>query len=217
MTTALLERHLVPNLFDPDTYFDLDVRAGVMRNRSGAKCIAFSGYVLRGLYVGLKNETGPAWRLVLRRCGELWGARFAKRFLDEVAGFYNQGLDDMTMARFNALLEEYFSVHGWGRVEFDYSHIARGVVVAQVRNPIMAGVLGETGERTEVLLEGVLKSLFSAATGQDLDCLETQSAGMGAGSSLLVIAPSERMAPIAELLESTPNATHAQVLAKLLP
>lgn len=68
---ALLDQHIVPNLFYPTYYYRLNVRTGVMQNAFGTKCCTFSGYALQGLYTAPKDETGPAWHLVMRRCGEL--------------------------------------------------------------------------------------------------------------------------------------------------
>ena len=77
MTKApILSRHLVPNLFDPDQYYQLNVRTGVMQTAFGSKCCTLSGHALRGLYRGLKHEAGPAWHMILRRCGENWGSDF---------------------------------------------------------------------------------------------------------------------------------------------
>lgn len=208
-----LAHYLVPNLFDPESYFQLDVRYGVMRNRFGTKSCVFSGHLLKGLYTGLKHECGPAWRLVLRRCGETWGERFAKRFLDEVGSFYGQGPDAMAMGRFTALLEEYFAIAGWGKLRMDYSLAGGGIIQAEVENAILGDLLGDAKERMDVLIEGVLKAVFSRISGQKLDCLETQCIATGAPHCAFVIGLESRLEKVPEMLEA--GATHAQVIARL--
>ena len=75
-----LSSHLVPNCFDPDVYYVLDVRQGVMRNRFGAKCCTFSAHALRGIFLTLKDEVGPAWRSVAR--GEIVVEEILGRHID---------------------------------------------------------------------------------------------------------------------------------------
>lgn len=214
MNDSILNHHLVPNCFAPTSYFDLDVRAGVMRNRFGAKCCSLSGHFLRGLYVALQHEAGPAWRSILRHCGESWGTRFAQRFLREVGQFYGQSLEEMSMLRFDALVRECFAVHGWGRMQTDFSRLDAGVIQIEVANPVMSEALGIAEARTEVLLEGVLKSLFREVTDQPLECYETQSAALGATSSIFILAHEKRMAAVPGLIEA--GETHATILERVL-
>lgn len=214
MAPTVLAHHLVPNVFDPESYFALDLGMGVMRTRGGAKSLTLSSFFLRGLYVGLKTETGPAWSLVLRRCGETWGKRFAKRFLGEVTEFYKEDMTTMSMARFNELVRECFAVHGWGRVETDYSLLHAGLIVVSVENPIMGSILNEEKARVDVLLEGVLKALFAEVTGQDLDCFETDYVGSGAPASRFVLGLTRRLEKVPEWLEA--GASHEDVVRRLM-
>lgn len=209
-----LSRYLVPNCFEPDAYYQLDVRLGVMKNRFGTKCCTFSAHALRGIYLALKDEVGPAWRIVLRQCGIAWGKKLAERFLKEISSFYGESLDVMTMARFTALVEEYFAVSGWGRLHLDYSRIDRGLLLVTVNNDVMGDLLRDSGERSGPLLEGVLSSLFSATSGTELDCLEIESPGMQGKLSRLVICTPARLRPVPAWLEQ--GATHDQVIDRLL-
>ena len=213
-TTSMLSRHIVPNLFDPAQYYQCNVRTGVMHDAFGAKCCTLSGFALKGLYVGLKNEAGPAWRLILRRCGERWGTRLAARLLDEIARFYNEALDQMTMARFTALLEEYFAVSGWGRMRFDFSHIDAGLIVADVQNEVFGDILRDSEERAGVLLEGVLKALFSAVTDKEMECFETQSIGEGASASRFLVSTRARLRPVSAWIDA--GVGHQEILNRLM-
>ena len=211
---ASLSAYLIPNLYEADSYYAVDTKTGVMRDRNQTKVVTLSGMMLKGLYIGLKNETGPAWALVLRRCGETWGTRFAKRFLGDISAFYGQPLDQMPMARFTALMVEYFAVSGWGKLNFDFRHIGGGLIIAEVNNALLGDVLRSSGERADVLLEGVLKALFCAVTGKEMDCYETQCIAQGAPSCLFIIGLESRLADVPEMLEK--NEKHAEILAKLL-
>ncbi len=212
--SGLFAQHLVPNLFDPERYYQLNVRTGVMRTVFGAKCCTFSGYALKGLYLGLEHETGPAWRLILRRCGESWGKRFAARFLEEVGSFYQEDLNQMSMSRFVALIEECFAVSGWGRPRFDFTHIDAGLLLVEVQNEIMGDVLRDCNERAGALLEGVLKSLFSTATEEEMDCHETQSIGEGATTSHFVLGTRSRLVAVPTWLQD--GSRHDDVMQRLL-
>ncbi len=212
--STILSRHLVPNLFDPDQYYKLNVRTGVMQTAFGTKSCTLSGHALRGLYQGLRHEAGPAWHMIMRRCGESWGKRFAERFLKEVESFYQQDLDQMKMARFTALLEEYFAISGWGRVRFDYSEIASGLLIVDVQDEIFGDLIRNSGEHTGALLEGVLKSLLSAITGKEMDCYETQSIGKGAPISRFLASSRLRLSPVLKWRdEQTP---HHEIVTRLL-
>ncbi|MDX2177314.1 MAG: hypothetical protein SF028_12680 [Candidatus Sumerlaeia bacterium] len=214
MNEPLLRQHLVPNLFEPSDYFELDVRGGVMRNRFGAKCCSLSGHFLRGLYIALQHEAGPAWRAILKSCGESWGAKYAQRFVRETGQFYSQSLDEMPMARFDALLRENFATHGWGRLAPDYSRLNAGVIVVEVANPVLTEALGIAEPRVEVLLEGVLKALYSEVTGQPLECVETAAAAQGAPASLFLLAHKDRMKDAARMADD--GKPHADILAHVL-
>lgn len=212
--SAILSRHLVPNLFDPSQYYQLNVHTGVMRTSFGTKCCTLSGYALRGLYQGLKHEAGPAWHVIMRRCGESWGKRFAQRFLEEVASFYHEDLDHMKITRFTALLEEYFAVSGWGRVRFDYSQIASGLLIVDVQDEIFGDLLRNSGERSGALLEGVFKALLSTITGKDMDCYETQSLGQGAPASRFLISSRLRLSPVHTWRDD--KTPHHEIMSRLL-
>lgn len=211
----ILAEELVPNAFDPEGYLELDLRYGVMRDRLGRRCIILSGFLLRGMYIGLKNECGPAWRLVLRSCGEKWGKSFADRFLKEINEFYEEDLTEMTMGRLVACIEEFFATTGWGRLHIDFSLINRGLIQVEVENPILGEVLRDVGEKMDVLLEGVLKELFTKISGVEMDCYETQSVAEGAATSCFIIGLASRLEDVAEWIEDE-NLSHAAVVDRIL-
>ncbi|MGF1571457.1 MAG: hypothetical protein ACFCU1_00115 [Sumerlaeia bacterium] len=210
----ILADELVPNCFDPETYLSLDMRTGVIRNRFGTKSILLSGFLLRGIYIGLKNECGPAWKLVLRSCGEIWGEKFAQRFLNEISEFYGQDLESMSMARFKACVEEYFATAGWGKVNIDFSIINKGLIQVEVENPILGELFEDVGEKCDVLFEGVFKKLFSKISKQELDCYETQSVAEGAPTSVFLIGAADRFEDIPEWIEEK-KLSHGNIIERL--
>lgn len=213
-SVPILADELVPNCFDPESYLKLDMRTGVIRNRFGTKSILLSGFLLKGIFIGLKNECGPAWKLVLRSCGEIWGEKFADRFLKEIGEFYNQSLDEMSMARFTACVQEYFATAGWGKVTVDFGIINKGLIQVEVENPILGDLLEDVGEKCDVLFEGVFKKLFSKITKQELDCYETQSVAEGAPTSIFLIGLASRFEDVPEWIEEK-KLSHGAIIERL--
>lgn len=214
MDAQSIRMHAVPNCFEPASYFTLDVQGGVLKNRFGTKFCLLSGHFLRGLHKSLEHEAGPAWKLILRSCGEKWGARLATRFTREIAEAYGEDLDNMTMARFDVLLREFFALCGWGRFTISYRHLPAGIIEVDVSQPVLAEVLGITEKHCDVLLEGVLKAMFSHITGQKLDCYETQTVATGAPSSIFLLALEQRMTKVTEWIDA--GESHAAILEKVL-
>lgn len=213
-TPDAFDRHLIPNYYDPGTYYRHNMRDGVIHNRAGAKCCVLSSHLFRGLYVSLQEECGPAWNIVLRRCGEVWGQRQAKRMLEEIKQFYSSDLDMMSMARFSSLIEEYFASGGWGRLELDHSMAGAGIIQARVERAILGETLSEVDNRMDVLIEGVLKALFCEASGRDLECFETECIACGAPRCSFVIGLASRLAPVCDWLEQGDD--HKTVLRRLV-
>lgn len=213
-TAPILADELVPNCFDPESYLNLDMRTGVIRNRFGTKSILLSGFLLKGIYIGLKNECGPAWKLVLRSCGEIWGEKFSDRFLREIGEFYGQNLNEMSMGRFKACVEEYFATAGWGKVTVDFSIIHKGLIQIEVENPILGEVFEDVGEKCDVLFEGVFKKLFSKISGKQLDCYETQGIAEGAPTSVFLIGAADRFEQVAEWIEDK-KLSHGAIIERL--
>lgn len=213
MLTAHADRYLVPDLYDVDTYFRVDTRTGVMNTASGARCLTLSTEFLRGLWTSLSDECGPAAGFVLKRCGQMWGRRFAKRFVSEVGTFYQRPLEELPMLKFNLLLERFLATHGWGRLTLDYSLIHRGLITAECTDTIFASVVGSHNEPVDHLLAGVLSAIFSETSGRDLDCHETQCLAMGAPCCTFVVGLSARVADVPDWVKAGQN--HDAVLGRL--
>ena len=204
----------VPNHFEPSRYYRVDVKTGVTRTSTGTKVCTLSSEALRGLYVGLKEEAGPAWRLILRRCGQTWGTRLTRRFFAEIEGFYGESLEQMSMGRFTALLEEWFATSGWGRVRFDYSAIDHGLLQVVVQNDVFAEVLADVDEHGGVLMEGLLTALFSELVGRKMAAYQTESVASGAHDSRFLIGTATRLKPVLAWIED--RASHSEILDRLL-
>jgi predicted hydrocarbon binding protein len=215
MAADPLAPYLVPNMFDPRHYFVLDIGPGRLTTRSGAKMVTFSSTALRGLYLGLYREAGPAWVVILKRCGEIWGERYCRRLFGELEAYYREGVRQMKMGRFLAALTEAFATHGWGRFEFDLEHVNRGVIVVGVHNPIMTSVLPDVDEpQVDVLIAGVLKSILRELTGEDLDCHQTERLRGDAPFARFVLSHTARLEAVPAMLES--RKSHDEIVASVL-
>lgn len=209
MLNHSLSSYLVPNLYNPETYFKLDIGPGRIRNRKGLKMVTLSNYMIRGLYKGLKKETGPAWVLILKRCGEIWGERYAERLLEEAEEFYSENVGEMKMPRFNALIAEALAVHGWGRAEFDYGKAHNGVILITIHNAITSAALHDVNDRqADILIAGIIRAILSKVTGQDLDCFQIDRVLGKNPKATFVAALSSRLQDVPELVEEGKSSDH---------
>lgn len=211
MLNHSLSSYLVPNLYDPNTYFRLDNGPGRIENRSGTKIVTLSTTMLRGLYLGLKKETGPAWTLIMKSCGDSWGKRYVSRLFAEAEEFYGQSIGEMKIARFTTLVREALAVHGWGRLELDFSFLPQGVIVANLENPATSAALHDVDDtQVDVVIAGILKAIFSQAAGQQLECHQTERLTGEAPLSRFVVAMEKRMEGVPQMIEN--RSSHDEIL-----
>lgn len=210
-----LSGYLVPNLYNPESYFNLDIGIGRLQNRGGAKMITLSSAMMRGLYMGLKKETGPAWTLILKSCGDSWGDRYVARMFDEAEEFYGEKIKDMKMSRFSAILKEVLAIHGWGVIDVDYAKLVNGVIVVTVENPPMSVALKDVDEvSADILFAGILRAAFTRISNHQLDCYQTERTLGQMPRSKFIIALPSRMESVPELLEK--KTSHAKILESVV-
>ena len=201
------------NYFAEGDYLTTDVKTGVMRNRAGTRMIALTSDFLLGLVNALNNECGPAADLVFKSCGRSWGSRFAPRFEKEVSDYYGTPLRDAPSSMFLGTLAAAFNHHGWGNVVVDLHLYDRGLILVTVTNAVYAGLVKKSDRPADPLLAGVLAGFFSHFAGQELDCIQTQCAALGANESRFVLGLESRLAPFADAAKQ--GQPHTRILADL--
>ena len=193
------------NYFSARDYYKWDMGKGVIRERGGARVMAFSQEFSVGLLAGLIDECGDAWPIVLRSCGAYWGKRQFERIEQELGTFYGARLKGVPTAVVHGAIAECFAVHGWGRVEFDLSEFSRKAMLVRVKeSPAVAAVLHaklSTGVHTvDALLAGALAAMFSQATGDVVDAKEISCVARGDARCEIVIGTPKRLEALPTLI-----------------
>lgn len=180
-----------------------DLYDGTIVDPSDTRQIFLSTDILRGIYAALAYEAGPAWRLVMRRCGGLWGQRLAKSLHRQAQLASVKRTSAYTMAQFASHLPRLIAASGWGRLRIDYTDApAHGFVVAELRHSIFADALSHLRERVDYMFAGMLAGLFGELAKADLGCTELCSPGAGAESSVFVISSSDRCSHAEAMVEA---------------
>ncbi len=179
-----------------------DLLAGTASNAAGSRVIYLSADVVHGIYQALLNETGAAWRLILKNCGIIWGRRVAQHLDREVGLMFNASPADLPVDQYLRLIEGYFSAHGWGLLKLDLSKAeSHGMITASFENSLFAEVLDQETSRVDFLVAGILRSLFAHVSGQEVDCQEIASIRAGAPRGLFVITAASRLDALEDKIE----------------
>jgi predicted hydrocarbon binding protein len=195
-------------------YLRHDLRKGTLFNRSGTKMCLMPSELLFGLRKALEDETGDAWRAILKRCGRIWGNRVARRFQREVTDYYGRPMHDLPMSEFTQLLEAYFRCHGWGNLRLDFSLASSGIITARLTNSAMVEVLGTSPQPVDSIISGLLAALIAQVSDRtDLECYETECTAMGATCCRFIIGLQGRLAKVPDWVES--GVGHDDCIARL--
>jgi predicted hydrocarbon binding protein len=191
-----------------------DMALGTTHEQSGARVCALTTDFFKGMHRALTEETGEAWFLVLYRCGLIWGERVAVRLEREYADHYGKPVGQMEMSLLAGLLEEYFPARGWGRMRFDFSQIGRGLLQAELENPIYATVVERSETPVEALISGLLGALFSHFANAELLCHQTECVSLGDPVSRFIISDAQRLDPVPAWIEE--KTSHDDIVKKLM-
>lgn len=192
-----------------------DLTEGTARNRSQNRVIYLSTDIIRGIYTALKDETGPAWSLILKNCGRLWGRKVALNLDAELKANSLPGQKELSVQDYIATVETYFARHGWGRLKIDLEHaVDHGVVTAELRNSIFAAVLEDEVVPVDAMIAGILASFFSVISGQELDAIEFACLRRGDSTCRFAISSEDRIADIEDDIAENTDAD--EVLQKLI-
>lgn len=166
------------NYFRHPDLLRFDVKAGVLRTRGGTRVLAVSEDFLRGFVAACEHEAGPAASLVLRRCGELFGARLARRFEAELGQFAGVSLRDRSMAEFDELLHDLWLGCGLGDLQVDWSRGERGYLALRLIDSPMQDI-GPSGHVGDDMFSGVLSGFFGEFCDAEMRCVQTGDARLG--------------------------------------
>jgi predicted hydrocarbon binding protein len=181
------------NYFAEGAYLSQDLGAGTLHNRAGARMLALSDSFLISTLNTLQEELGAGAAAVVKDMGRDWGRRAAEQFAAEMDEYYGRPLMQLPLAMFAATLTEAFRHHGWGAFRFDFSRYAHGLVIVEVREPFVGGVVKASGTPVEPLLAAFLAGMFSHFAGTELDCAQTECRACGAELSRFVLTAPERL------------------------
>ena len=211
----LLTQNTLPgHYYSSQAYVRGDLEMGLLENRQGDRLLAIPSPLIESIYSGLIRETGKATGLVLFNCGRWWGKNFYRRFCDEVTGYYETPLVDMSMAEFLQCLRHCWATHGWGRLEFDQSHHQRGFLVIQTTASVFAqSVPADYGVPACSLEAGVLSAFFSQLVGRELHVVQTACESLGHESNTFVVGMQQRLTRAELMVEGLQ--THEQIMTML--
>jgi hypothetical protein len=212
-SAELIQQMGLEKLFAQDRLLS-DLRQGELWNPAKTRLALLSTDLLAGIYRALQEEAGPAWSLIFKSCGRIWGRRVAQRLDRECQTISGQGLASMNVETFLKFVENYFAFHGWGVVNIDISKTAQaGIVEASLDHSVFLEIVDDPEQMSDSLIAGVLASLFGFMSGHELDSLQTEDARFGAERSRFIISDPKRI----EAVEPTigEGATHEQIIEQI--
>ncbi|MCC5840779.1 MAG: hypothetical protein JJT96_11690 [Opitutales bacterium] len=185
--------------FFGDDALRYDLVDGTVFNPVQTRQIYLSTDLLRGIYLALKEEAGPAWTAILKNCGRIWGSRVVRNLEREFQYVQQMNPGELPVTAFIALIERYFAAHGWGRAEFDMSLAAsHGIVSMRLRNSLLCSVIEDEDGPVDSLIAGILQGIFSHYSGQPLDCAEIASSRQGYQACWFVVSHEDRIGSLPE-------------------
>jgi predicted hydrocarbon binding protein len=174
-----------------------DLYEGTIVDPGDERAIFLSTDILRGIHAALSYEAGEAWKLVLERCGLLWGQRVYRSFgrLGRIA--FKKGPNQISVSEFLELLGAYLKHNGWGVMRIDTSHLtSHGVLLIELANSIFSDALGGLRERVDYMLAGMFAALFSELSRSELACVEIGSPLTGDAVTTFLLSAKTRMEDI---------------------
>ncbi len=179
-----------------------DLYEGTVVDPSGTRVIFLCTDIMRGIHAALSYEAGPAWKIVLKRCGQLWGKRMFRTLNQQAQTVVQRRIDKISVEDFLAQLAAMLNFGGWGLIEFDLNTAPRhGYLRATLRNSVFSDALSELREPVDFMMAGMLGGLFSEIAREELDGIEVSSPLTGSDSSLFLISSAARVGALEELHE----------------
>jgi uncharacterized protein len=185
------------------TLFEADVAFGTATDSAGRAAALWPVDLLQRLRETLEEEAGPAWRRVWKKCGRAWGRRVMEDLDRRCSQVMGCALDDLPLEKFLDFLTEQVTAQGWGRLEVDLSDgPEHGLIRALLINSVFSN--GQGSSSGDLLLAGMLASVLSRVSGEELDCIRTDAPGGSPGSRFIITA-AERLKGVEERIEAGEN------------
>ena len=214
VTDLLIENPLTGNYFASDVYVKGLIESGQIENRRGDRLLALPESLIKGLYVSLQQEIGPAAERVLINCGDRWGKNFYGRFCAELTDYYGKPLADLSPAEFLWLLQECWQTHGWGKINLDRTYQQEGVLIVETQYSPFTPSAPKTNQPVGFLECGILRSFFSQLSGHPLYCVQTTCESLGADCNRFVLGEESRLKPVEAMVRAARS--HSDIMQTLI-
>lgn len=167
---------LVDNIYERmfgDMGQSFDLYEGTVSSPAGAKVIYLSTDIIVGIHKAIEYEAGEAWAIILKSCGRRWGKRVAGSLEKELRSVANRRFDALTVTEYVALLEKYFSHHGWGRLTLRLEGVEQhGVIHAELKDSLFRHALPQVEGAVDHMVAGMLAGVFEQVGQTQLDVLQ---------------------------------------------
>ena len=203
------------NYYVEKLYMTANVETGIIMNRSGRRMIALTNDFLLGLHRALEKECGDRVEKVLHHCGRKWGKNFGKGLDDAWSEFYQCPSKDFPLSFFQSLLMQEFGHNGWGVLDIDYTHSAKGVIAIGLQGAIMADITEQKLEYpADTLTGGIFAGMFTHFLARDVDSIQSQCKKMGGGNCKFLLSDPKRIQDVRSW--NTTRKSHQEILDYLL-
>mgnify|MGYP000036763345 CR=1 FL=1 len=191
-----------------------DLYEGTIIDPADTRIIFLATDILRGIHAALAYEAGDAWRIVLYRCGFLWGQKTLQQFVRQSQGAFGTKFEFISADAFLSNFVAAIAANGWGVLSFDLSKlVSNGVLRFELRKSLFSEALEHLRDRVDYLVAGMLAGIFSDLSRQDLSCVEITSELTGASASVFLVSARARIESIQASVES--GATERELLEVL--
>ena len=210
----LVDNPLTGNYFASEVYVNGLLELGLLQNRRGDRLLALPESLIRGIYIGLAQETGQAAQRILFNCGCWWGRNFHARFCEELTDYYGKPCADLSITEFLRLLQICWQTHGWGKINLDQTYQQAGFLIVETWNSPFTLHEPKTNQPMGFLECGILQSFFSQVSEQDLGCVQTTCESLGADRNRFILGVEKRLKSARTMVKAARS--HLEIMQTLI-
>ncbi|MDW8244631.1 MAG: hypothetical protein RMJ88_15600 [Thermogemmata sp.] len=204
------------NFFADPEFFRTDVTKGVTRTPTGTRICTLPPEFLIGLRDALIYECGKSYRQIMKVAGRHWGVQFAKRLERELTTFYQTPFCQLPVGIIRTCLGEAFRAHGYGALTLTPLIDSEEFILAEVRDPLLPSLVGESDRPVDLLMAGMLGAVMSHLSGRTLDAVQSDCPTMGADRSRFIIGPAADIADVEKWIDEEPQMpTHDSIVSRI--